>query len=198
MKPEVQICVFRKFRPRSLAVTGICGGIVLLVCNEGLLASLLAPWTMVTSRITLALLQWCGMEATQMGTVINHPDGFAYEISYRCTGIIPVTAHVAWTLLYSETLRRRMIELAVGLPLLLGLNYLRLVHLFYVGVNEPSAFEFVHEYLWVGVFILTLLGLWLGSISVFKNRRPQTQLAGHQPGLAARAQEDFRPLKAAQ
>lgn len=193
----MQICVFRKFSPRVLAVTGICGGIVLLACNEGLLASLLAPWTMVTSRITLALLHWCGMEAVRMGTIISHPDGFAYEISYRCTGIIPAAAHVAWTLLYSDTLRRRMIVLAVGFPLLLGLNLIRLVHLFYVGVHEPSAFEFVHGYLWVGVFILTLLGLWLGSISVFKYQRPQSRLTGCQPGLAVRAEEGFPSLKTA-
>jgi exosortase H (IPTLxxWG-CTERM-specific) len=139
-------------------------GLVLLTYREDLLGPPLAHWTAWTTRVTLALLHWSGMEASRGANLITHPGGFAYEISYRCTGFLPVVFLTTAILAYRGSLRRKIIGLAVGIPILIALNLTRLVHLFYLGVHQPAAFDFAHGILWEAFLILAVLGLWLAWI----------------------------------
>lgn len=145
----------------ALVMVGFAGA-VLLTYREDVLGALLAPVTMWTAQATLALLHWFGMEATRTANVISHPNGFAYEIYYRCTGFLPVAFLATAILAYPGPLRRKIIGLAVGVPVLIALNLTRLVHLFYLGVRHPAAFDLAHSVLWEGLLILAILGLWLG------------------------------------
>lgn len=145
----------------ALVMVGFAGA-VLLTYREAVLGALLAPVTMWTAQATLALLHWLGMEATRTATVISHPNGFAYEIYYRCTGFLPVGFLATAILAYPGPLRRKIIGLVVGVPVLIALNLTRLVHLFYLGVYHPAAFDLGHSVLWEGLLILAILGLWLG------------------------------------
>lgn len=137
-------------------------GVVWLTYREDMLGSVLAPLATVTAQTMLALLHWLGMEAVGVTTVISHPDGFAYEIYYRCTGFLPAAFLTAAILAYPGPLRRKFVGLAVGIPLLFALNLIRLVHLFYIGVYNPAAFELAHTVLWEGIVIMAILGLWVG------------------------------------
>lgn len=152
----------RKLNLRFAAVIVGFGGFALLTYPEEALGSFLNPLTMLTARMTLALLHWSGMEATRVATVISHPGGFAYEIYYRCTGFLPVAFLTVSILAYPGSLRRKIVGLAVGVPILIALNLTRLVHLFYLGVRKPDTFEFAHAVLWEGSLIVALLALWLG------------------------------------
>ncbi len=145
----------------ALVMVGF-GGAVLLTYREDVLGALLAPVTMWTARVTLVLLHWLGMEATRTATVISHTNGFAYEIYYRCSGFLPVGFLTTAILAYPGPLRRKIIGLVVAVPILIALNLTRLVHLFYLGVHDPAAFDFAHSVLWEGFLILAVLGLWLG------------------------------------
>lgn len=135
-------------------------GVALLTYREDVLGPLLAPVAMWTAHATFALLQWSGIEATRVATVISHPSGFAYEIYHRCTGFLPVALLTAAILASPGTLRGKIIGLAVGAPILIALNLIRLVHLFYLGVYHPVAFDFAHTVLWEALSILSILGLW--------------------------------------
>ncbi len=151
----------RHLNLRFAVVMAVFAGVVLLTYREDMLGPLLAPLTTLTAQITLALLHWLGMEAVRVATVISHPDGFAYEIYYRCTGFLPVAFLTASILASPGPLRRKCVGLAVGAPILIGINLARLVHLFYLGVHHPATFHFSHGVLWEGLFILATLGLWL-------------------------------------
>ena len=168
----------RHLNLRFAVVMAVFAGVVLLTYREDMLGPLLAPLTTLTAQITLALLHWLGMEAVRVATVISHPDGFAYEIYYRCTGILPVAFLTVSILAYPGPLRRKFVGLTVGLPVLIALNLTRLVHLFYIGVYNPAAFDAAHVVLWEGFLILAIFGLWLGSTR-WSDSQPRT--AGQEP-----------------
>jgi exosortase/archaeosortase family protein len=65
---------------------------------------------------------------------------------------------------YPRPLRIKFLGLAVGVPVLFALNFLRLVYLFYVGVHIPAAFDFAHSVLGEALIIMATLGLWLAWI----------------------------------
>jgi exosortase/archaeosortase family protein len=102
------------------------------------------------------------MEAVRLVTVISHPDGFAYEIYYRCTGILPVAVLTVSILAYPGPLRQKLVALAAGVPILISLNLMRLVHLFYLGVHNPAAFDIAHTIVWETLLIVAIIGIWMG------------------------------------
>jgi exosortase H (IPTLxxWG-CTERM-specific) len=134
---------------------------LVLTYREDVLGAILSPLTAYTARTTLVLLHMFGMEAVRMATLIFHPDGFAYEIYYRCTGFLPVAILTAVIFAYPGPWRFKFFGLAIGVPVLLVLNLFRLVYLFYVGVYIPAAFDFAHSVLGESLLILVTLVLWL-------------------------------------
>jgi len=137
---------------------------LLFTYREDVLGYILSPLAYYTARTTLGLLHMFGMEAARTATLIYHPDGFAYEIYYRCTGFLPVAILTASIFAYPGPSRFKFLGLAMGVPVLLALNLFRLVYLFYVGVYIPAAFDFAHSVLGESLLILATLGLWLAWI----------------------------------
>ena len=144
----------------DMIMAAFCGVIILLY-RDDILGSVLTPLTTMTARATLALLHWTGIEAVRTATQIYHPDGFAYEIYYRCTGFLPAAFLTVAVLAYPRSLIHKLCGLAVGVSVLLALNLTRLVHLFYIGVYNPTAFEVAHTVIWQAVIILITVALWL-------------------------------------
>ena len=148
--------------------------VLLLMYRDDILGSFLAPLTMTTARATLALLHWSGIEAVQVATRIYHPEGFVYEIYYRCTGFLPAAFLSAAIITYPRPAGSKIIGLLVGVAVLMALNLLRLVHLFYIGVYHPAAFDDVHTIFWQVVFIVVSVGLWMGWIKWSRGKRHPT------------------------
>ena len=115
-----------------------------------------------TAETTVRLLEISGIEALRQSTMIYEPSGFAYEIYFRCTGFLPVvTFVVALLALPGCSWRSRLIGLSLGVPLILGVNFARLVHLFYLGVYRPDLFPFAHAVLWESGIVITVAVVWL-------------------------------------
>jgi exosortase/archaeosortase family protein len=135
-------------------------GAFLFVYRDEFLGRLLDPWVELTARATLYCLHLLNMEALRAAAVIHHPGGFAYEIYYRCTGVLPVAVFAALTMAAHASLRQKLFGLVMGIPLLILLNLVRLVHLFDIGIHHPGAFELVHGIFWEAVIMAATLGLW--------------------------------------
>ncbi len=132
----------------------------LMAYRDDLVGRLLGPWEELTARMTLALLHALQIEAVRLGSQIHHPGGFAYEIYYRCTGLLPATLLVALTAATPASLRFKLIGLGAGIPLLVALNLIRLVQLFHTGVYHPALFGLVHGPVWELILMLATLGIW--------------------------------------
>ena len=135
--------------------------VLLLIYREDVLGKILAPMAFTTARTTLLLIHAFGMEAVRTATVIYHPNGFAYEIYYRCVGFLPVAILTVAIFAYPGRARFKFSGLALGVPVLLSLNLIRLVCLFYIGVYFPGAFDFAHSVFWDSLMMLATIVLWL-------------------------------------
>jgi exosortase/archaeosortase family protein len=145
---------------RFILTAALLMGAFLLLYREEFLGRWLAPWVDLTAQITLAALHLAGIEATRAATQIQHPGGFAYEIYYRCTGILPAAGLTILVIASSGSVRRKIGCLAAGIPALLALNLIRLVHLFHLGVRGSAAFGPAHDVFWEAVSIAATLGIW--------------------------------------
>jgi exosortase/archaeosortase family protein len=147
---------------RFIAISAVLAGVFLLAYREDVLGGPLSPWVELTAHATVSLLQWLGIEAVRTAAVIRHPGGFAYEIYYRCTGLLPAALLAILILAHPGSWRRKCLGLAAGAPLLVALNLVRLVHLFHLGVHAPGAFDLAHGFLWEAVLVLATIALWWG------------------------------------
>jgi len=114
------------------------------------------------ARLSAAILRLCGGDVSFAGQRVVSPD-FAMDIQLGCDGI-QSSAFFLFAVLASPLrtpFRARLLPIAAGVVLLLALNLVRLVTLFWTGVYFPGAFEVMHVEVWQAVFILLPLLLWL-------------------------------------
>lgn len=136
--------------------------LVFLTYRQEVAGPALAGLVQQTADMVSAIIGLIGLDVTQEGSVISHSSGFAYEIYYRCTGILPAVCLAVSILAHPTRSRRsKLVGLALGIPLLVLLNLVRLVHLFLIGVYSPGLFDVAHTFAWEGVMIAAVVALWL-------------------------------------
>lgn len=135
-------------------------GLVQAVYQADVLDRPLAPMSRMTAQLVVSFLHWSGHDAIRSGTLVSHPNGFAYEINYRCTGCLPASFLIVAILFYSAPLRKKAVGLAVGVPCVLFFNLVRLVHLFHLGVDGSAFFPAAHSTVWPAATIMAVFGLW--------------------------------------
>jgi len=147
----------------------LAGIAVILGLETQAVSSLLTGPALVTANITNALLNMIGIETIQNGTVIAQPHVFAYEIHYRCLGILPASAWVIALAILPAKPAAKTMGIFVGLPVLFCLNITRLIHLFLVGIYQPDYFWAAHHVVWnfiVFMFVVLMIVIWLKRTSI--------------------------------
>jgi exosortase/archaeosortase family protein len=137
--------------------------LVVLQQSPGIIRAL-APLDVVTARITAAVLQLSGLAVHQEAAVLSHPAGFSYKIYYNCTGFIAAGFLSAGLLVLPGRWSARLVQVFLGTALVLALNLVRLVSLFYIGVRYPQVFGFFHTILWNAGMLVFMLGFWLRAL----------------------------------
>jgi exosortase/archaeosortase family protein len=125
----------------------------------------LKPSELWTAQVTEALLLGLGMAVERSGTVLADPGGFRYEIYYRCTGWMVAAFLLVGLFALPGRPRSKLRAAALGVLVVLAVNLVRLVSLFYIGVHHPRAFGFTHAVLWEGIMILLAVLFWLPWMS---------------------------------
>lgn len=143
------------------AVLAVVAGALWLGFRDEVLGWVLVAWRIEVAKAVLALIRLTGMEAIREASAIYHAGGFAYEISRGCTGFVPAALLATSIAAYPAAARFRLAGLLLGVPLLLGINLARLVHLFYLGVHQPRWFHVAHTVAWEAIIVLAVVGLWL-------------------------------------
>lgn len=143
-----------------LAVTGLIGCAVLAAYASSGTGPLFEVPTQLTANIVAAAMRLIGIDAVQENVVVFRNADFAYQIYYRCIGVLPISA-LAIAILASPAGRRaKFLGLAIGIPSVLLLNLLRLVHLFAIGVSYPEHFWIAHRVLWEATILGATFLMW--------------------------------------
>lgn len=95
------------------------------------------------------------------GTQLNFV-GFPMEIVLECTALHYMIIFVAGVLAFrSHSLSYRAAGIVIGTLTIFLLNIVRIGVIGFIGRYFISIFDFVHEYLWRGMFALSVLLLWI-------------------------------------
>ena len=137
----------------------LAGAIIAIDSVGGWRSSRLALATTVT-RLSGAT----GVAAVQAGTLIRVP-GRTLSIDLACTAIFIVALYVALIAAYPVSKRARLVGIAIGVPVIIAFNVARVVGAAEVAQFAPSAFGFVHDYVFEVAMMLLTVGLWAGWLS---------------------------------
>lgn len=88
-------------------------------------------------------------------------NGFSVQIIEECTGAYEVLIYSAAVLAFPTTWAKKGLGLLFGAPLLYLCNVVRIAVLMVVGRYYPSAFDFMHLYLWQATLILFIVSVWM-------------------------------------
>ena len=116
----------------------------------------------LNARASAWILATFGEATRSLGTSLFSPK-FSLEIRRGCDGL-QASSYFASAVIASPLrvpFGRRMIAVAFGTALLLVINLVRIVTLYYVGVFYPSHFNMMHVDVWQALFILMPLAFWL-------------------------------------
>lgn len=105
-------------------------------------------------------------------TAIGHPaqvddlrvstSRYSVEIRRGCDAIEPMALFLAAVAALNVPRRTRIIGAVAGTLVLLLMNLVRIVSLYFTGVHWPSAFETMHVDVWQPAFVVLTVGLWTG------------------------------------
>ena len=100
--------------------------------------------------------RWTGGQARAEGDdiVINT---MTMNVNHECTGIFVCVLFVSFLLAYPASWLARAIGFGIGIPLFFSVNVLRLATLARIVEIYPSAFFYLHEYVWQGAFMVFVL-----------------------------------------
>lgn len=88
-------------------------------------------------------------------------NGFSVQIIEECTGVYEILIYAAAVLAFPTTWAKKGLGLLLGAPLLYLCNVVRIAVLMIVGRYYPSAFDFMHLYLWQATLILFIVSVWM-------------------------------------
>lgn len=112
------------------------------------------------ARAAAAIIRATGLSAEASGGSILSPR-FSVSIKQGCDALEPIVLYAAGVLAAPFALRRRIIGLLAGSSLLLLMNMVRIVSLFYTGLHYPRLFETMHMVVWQALFIFLAVVLWI-------------------------------------
>ena len=167
----------------ALALAGGLGILVLFELSPEL-QRLLEPLNQAVARATAWLLETLEMSVIREDTTLSHSDGFSYRIGYVCSGIRPLVLLGMGMLLVRATWAQRLAGIALAIVAIELVNFGRLIHLYWIGVNHPELYFATHRVLWNVIAIgagIVYFGAWLrlSRTPVDKSSRLPTSRNAH-------------------
>jgi len=113
----------------------------------------LGPLQRMLAGSATSLATLTGSAAVANGDQIQ-VSGLAMDINYECTGVYVLLILCVFLLAYPASWRARAAGAALGVVSLTALNVLRIAVLVRVAELQPALFDYLHEYVWQGLFLV--------------------------------------------
>ena len=143
----------------ALIITGLISIYLLFQENLAFLNNL-------TAGALSLLLNIFGINSTHDSTAVM-ASGFSVNIIDECTGIYEILVYTACVLAYPTSTNKKLAGIAMGTPLLLTINMVRLLFLVFIGIWHADLFDFFHYIIWqitLIVFVALVLLLWIFKV----------------------------------
>jgi exosortase H (IPTLxxWG-CTERM-specific) len=161
----------KKQKPRIRPVALFLATFVVLV--GGYYALILQPWCdrslygylAANARAANTVLRWLAQDTHVSGVTVRS-SRYAISIRRGCDGIEPAWLFCAAVIAFPAPWKRKVAILPAGVALILGLNLVRIVSLYFIGLEMPAFFPTAHLEIWPAVFMvaaLILWGAWVGT-----------------------------------
>ncbi len=104
-------------------------------------------------------------------------EGFSVRIIDECTGLLEMVIYSSAVLAFSTSIRKKLIGLAFGVPLIYLFNIIRIVVLVVVGAMSRRLFDFLHLYFWQVTLIIIIASVWVGWLYLVVYREKKRPVA---------------------
>jgi len=106
------------------------------------------------------MLQLVGEPVQQIGTIIKAPSG-DLEITAAGTGIYQIIILSAGILAWSTTAKERWYGIAIGIFILMVINFIRILTIYASTLIIPDWLPFIEGIFWQGVMVLSVPVYWM-------------------------------------
>jgi exosortase/archaeosortase family protein len=155
------------FGLKFCALTALFYLILLLPLSKHMVAAV----TVGEARLSGAVLNLIGQHNRVDGVTLSSGGRSAITVVSTCSGFDFLSFFSAAILVFPVPFAKKMAGLVIGIPLLLALNLVRIMSLFFVQVHYPGVFDLVHEEVWAFILIIATIALyvvwmkWAGTAS---------------------------------
>ncbi len=118
------------------------------------------PFTTLVAKVSGGLLMLFGEEMTVNGCQLSSPR-FAVTIYNGCNGLITSLIFISGVLAFPARWLAKVLGVLGGLAAIQGINLVRIISLFYIGIYLPDFFNSSHIFIWQSIVILFGVGLWM-------------------------------------
>ncbi len=105
-----------------------------------------------------ALATWMANVAGSAAVVVDgnfiSARGTMLHINHECTGVFVLFVLISFILAYPAAWRAKLIGIVAGVGILSFINVVRIATLVRLVEFYPSAFDYFHEYVWQGAFLM--------------------------------------------
>jgi exosortase/archaeosortase family protein len=101
-----------------------------------------------------------GLDVHKNGTILG-AGPFEVDVSPACSGAVPSMIYLSAVLAYPASARAKAIGAALGLGMINGLNLIRVVALFLIGLYANDFFHDTHVYVAQALVIAVAVATWL-------------------------------------
>lgn len=115
--------------------------------------NVLTPFNSFLAWSTAVVLNLMGSDqVVSSGTSVSN-SYFAFSIAGGCNGVFALLVVIAGMVALPMRRRPRMVGVILSIALVMSLNYIRILTLWYAGNSVSLLFDMMHNYLWEFVII---------------------------------------------
>lgn len=123
--------------------------------------ALLQPLLIMLAALVGGLLKVAGLPVIVLGQKVVLPGVFGIDIATECSGAPHLLLFFSGVLAYPTSSGSRLFGLILATTAVFVGNLVRLVTLFWIGVQAQEYFDVAHSYIWGGLSYAGLVLLWI-------------------------------------
>lgn len=94
------------------------------------------------------------------------------EINLECTALFLIAIYISLVIVFPSSIKKKISGILFGVPVLIGVNLIRLLLIALISERLPAYFEISHDYIWQAIFVLIVTAMWFLFIGKEKEKSP--------------------------